>query len=252
MLLPASTAGAAWVDLAAFLVLLVLFELLAGLVMGAVVGVVGPSDGLSARAIDAQVRRSLLLPGLAIRALASIAIIAALLRYRRQSRGSVGLGRGGLGLNLLIGIGSTVVVYGLMLLSLPCLHALWPAFSELAEENVERIMKMVPRLQPLGFVALAVMIGIYEELVFRGFLMIRLRRAVGNWTVAVLISTALFTALHAFDQTGPVLIWVAILSLVFSVVVIWRRSLVPAFVGHALFDASQFLGLYFQAGDAWT
>jgi membrane protease YdiL (CAAX protease family) len=249
MLLPTSTAGAAWMDLAAFIVLLVLFELLAGLVMGAVVG---PSDGLSDRAIDAQVRRSMLLPGLAIRALASIAIIAALLRYRRQSRGSVGLGRGGLGLNLLIGIGSTVVVYGLILLSLPCLHALWPAFSELAEENVERIMKMLPRLQPLGFVALAVMIGIYEELVFRGFLMIRLRRAVGNWTVAVLISTALFTALHAFDQTGPILIWIAILSLVFSVVVIWRRSLVPAIVGHALFDASQFLLLYFQAGDAWT
>ena len=74
----------------------------------------------------------------------------------------------------------------------------------LRPEKAQAALAMVPRLHPLGYVGVAAMVGIYEEIVFRGFLMTRLRRATGSWFVAVLASTALFTSLHAFDQTpGP-------------------------------------------------
>ena len=116
----------------------------------------------------------------------------------------------------------------------------------------ERIIQMVPRLRPLGFAGVALVISIYEELLFRGFLMTRLRRGTGSWTLAVVLSTAVFTALHAFDQTASALVAVTILSLVFSGVTIWRRSIIPAIVAHALFDLSQFLLLNLQAGDSWT
>jgi membrane protease YdiL (CAAX protease family) len=120
------------------------------------------------------------------------------------------------------------------------------------DENVERILELIPNMSLLVFGGVALVIGLYEELLFRGFLMPRLRRWTGSWTIAVLISTALFTALHAFDQTTGALVPIGILSLVFSLVTIWRRSIVPAIIGHFLFDWSQFIGLYVIAGDRWT
>ena len=82
--------------------------------------------------------------------------------------------------------------------------------------------------------------------------MTRLRRTTGSWTLAVLISTAVFTGLHAIEQTLPALLLITILSLVFSVVTIWRKSIIPAVVAHALFDFSQFLLMSLTAGDSWT
>ena len=45
-----------------------------------------------------------------------------------------------------------------------------------------------------------------------------------------MLNTAIFTALHAPDQTVAALGPITILSLVFSVVTVWRRSIVPAIV----------------------
>ena len=67
-----------------------------------------------------------------------------------------------------------------------------------------------------------------------------------------MLSTALFVSLHTLDQEAVVIIPITILSLVFSVVTIWRRSVVPAIVGHWLFDLYAFLGLYYWAGDKWA
>jgi membrane protease YdiL (CAAX protease family) len=119
------------------------------------------------------------------------------------------------------------------------------------QENAKRLTGIVPRLSLWGFFGVAVVIGVYEELVFRGFLMTRLRRATRSWTAAVLISTAVFTALHALDQTPVALIWIAMLSLIFSVVTIWRRSIAPAIVAHILFNFTQFIGLALQSGESW-
>lgn len=202
ILLPAGTRGAAWADLARLIVWLVLLELLAGAVLGIVGGfMLGPQDPGSDSA-DMELQRVLLLPMLAVRAVGSTAIIAMILHHRRQSVGSVGLGRRGFTLNFLMGIGAVVAIYGLIALTTPLLWLVWPQLWDQMEENAERIVAMVPKLHPLGFVGLAAMIGVYEEVLFRGFLMTRLRRATGNWAVAVLISTVLFTALHALDQTA--------------------------------------------------
>ncbi len=46
------------------------------------------------------------------------------------------------------------------------------------------------------------------------------------------------------------LVVVGILSITFSLLTIWRRSIIPAIVTHTLFDFSQFVGLYYLMGDA--
>ena len=179
-------------------------------------------------------------------------IIAVLARRRGLTARSVGLAWSGAPLNIAIGLATLLVVYGLIAATMTLLWFLWPAVVGEMEENARRIMELVPNLRPVEFVPLAALIGVYEELVFRGFLMTRLRRATGGWTLAVILSTAVFTALHAFEQTQSALVIVAILSLVFSLVTIWRRSIIPAIIAHALFDLSQLLLLHLQAGDSWT
>jgi hypothetical protein len=77
-----------------------------------------------------------------------------------------------------------------------------------------------------------------------------------------IVLEALRSARFEFSESMPVvsalammssaLVVVAILSLVFSLATIWRRSIIPAIIAHALFDLSQLLLLYVQAGDSWT
>ncbi len=208
-------------------------------------------DAQSSEAQAAEIRQAMLLPAISIRALGAIVIIAILARRRGQTARSVGLGSAGIPLNIAIGLAALVVVYVLIFLVMALLWLFWPDVVREMNENARRIMELVPKLRPVRLVPLTAMIGIYEELVFRGFLMTRLRRGTGSWTVAVALSTVIFTSLHAFDQTHAALVAVAILSLVFSVVTIWRRSIIPAIIAHALFDLSQLLLLGLQAGDTW-
>ena len=239
-------------DVGALIVLLaiasVAAEVLAITLIGILIG--GPFEAFD---LDEDVLgRIALVPVLAFRALATMVVIAAIVRRRRQSALSVGVGRSGFAVNLLLGIAAMGVSYGLIWIWQLFAWYCWPGLIDDMDENVERILELVPNMSLLAFGGVALVIGLYEELFFRGFLMPRLRRCTGSWTFAVLFSTALFTALHAFDQTTGALVPIAILSLVFSLVTIWRRSVVPAIIGHFLFDWSQFIGLYVIAGDRWT
>jgi len=250
--LPRQTPRSAWSDIGWLALFLISFEFFAsGLLHFAAEFVLGtplsPSETEAA-----QVRQAMLLPVISLRALVAIVIIAVLARRRGLTARSVGLTWSGAPLNLAIGLATLLVVYGLIAATMTLLWFLWPAVVGEMEENARRIMELVPNLRPVEFVPLAALIGVYEELVFRGFLMTRLRRATGGWTLAVILSTAVFTALHAFEQTQSALVIVAILSLVFSLVTIWRRSIIPAIIAHALFDLSQLLLLHLQAGDSWT
>jgi membrane protease YdiL (CAAX protease family) len=119
------------------------------------------------------------------------------------------------------------------------------------EENKTILTNFLPRAHALEFVGAMATVGVWEELFFRGFLMTRLRRATGGWIAGVLLSSGVFVALHALTQAPAALIMIAILSLIFSLVTIWRRSLVPAIVAHTLFDLTQVAGLYYIAGDEW-
>ena len=250
--LPDSNAAAAWLDLALMVCLLGLFEVTAATLFAAFAG--GPPAAGSAafdRDHSMDLRR-LLLPSLAVRAVISMVVVACIVRSRRQTAASLGVTADRLGRNLLVGLGALVVAYVLIYAIMLPLAFAWPGAIDQMQENVWRIRRVMPDLNPAGFLAVAATVGVYEELLFRGFLMTRLRRGLGSWTGSVMISTAVFTSLHGMDQTPAALVLITVLSLVFSAVTIWRRSIVPAIVAHALWDFSQFVYLYYVAGDQWT
>ncbi len=194
-----------------------------------------------------EMTQDLLLPVLAVRSIAAIGLILLILCARHQPMASVGLTTKRLGWNLLIGAVSPLAAYALIVPLMFAMVMLFPTVFDQMQENSSRLQALLPKISLWAFAPVMACVGLWEELVFRGFLMTRMRRVIGGhrdasaagWVPAVVLSTTCFSLLHLGDQTPAALIPITILSLVFSVLTIWRKSLVPAIVGHAIFNLSQ-------------
>lgn len=239
-----------WWDMTVLLVCLVGFRVAAEIGLSAAAPVLGLAPVGAAMDSD-EVRRAVVVPVLFVSAIAAWIIIGSILRYRRQDWSSVGLTRRRIGTDAVIGLVAMAAAYLLIGAALLVMSLIVPSVMEKMNQNATNLITVLPKLSPALLALLSLAIGYYEELVFRGFLMTRLRRCAGGWIPAVVLTTALFTSLHASVQLGPALVFISLLSLVLSVVTIWRRSVVPAIVAHATFDFSQFMLLYFTSGDAW-
>jgi len=246
MLLTPISKGSAWTDMGLLLLILIISEF----AVGGVAGFFFTGD-VHNKTETANFERSLLIPLITIRSVVVLLAVTWLTHRRHLPVVANGMTWRKFPLNALFGMGATGAAYMMILGWLLTCSFLWPEIVEGMQENTGRIMSLIPKQHPVVFALISLMIGVYEEILFRGFLMTRLRRVSGSWVVAVLVTTAIFTAMHAPDQNHAVLVPIAILGIVFSMVTIWRRSLVPAIVGHMLFDLSQFLTLYFMAGDTW-
>lgn len=251
MRLPSLRPGSAWFDIGRVIFLLIAYEFVTANALGLLVARIAGGTWFVEESIEPQWQKLMLVPMLAVRAVGTFVIIAWVLKRRGQSFRSVGVTARRWLSSIPLGIAASAAAGGLIMLTMLSLFYVWPDLAKNMNENKELIMSTVPHLTLVQFALLAIVIGVYEEFLFRGFLMTRLRRATGSWTLAVVLSTIVFTALHAFGQTAVALVSVAILSLVFSFLTIWRRSILPAIVAHAAFDACVFVSLSLQTGETW-
>jgi membrane protease YdiL (CAAX protease family) len=86
---------------------------------------------------------------------------------------------------------------------------------------------------------LVLIVAVAEETIFRGYLILRFSAIAGSRTVAVLVSTVIFSLGHGYEGTAGV-ITVGVLGLTFALVYVWRKSLVAPVVMHFLQD---FIGI---------
>lgn len=84
-------------------------------------------------------------------------------------------------------------------------------------------------------VVLVVVVAISEETIFRGYLTDRLQIATGSTTVAVLISAVVFALGHGYEGSLG-MVTVGVMGLVFSLLYLWRQSLVVPITLHFLQD----------------
>lgn len=87
----------------------------------------------------------------------------------------------------------------------------------------------------LGLLSAVVWAPIVEETLFRGALYRFLRTRIGV-VAAVLLSAAVFGAIHPYGGTG--LVHVAVLGVLFACLREWRGSLIAPVVAHALHNGS--------------
>jgi len=92
--------------------------------------------------------------------------------------------------------------------------------------------------------------GLYEEFMFRGFLMQGLAMCFGAsrgaWMVACLIQGALFGAAHAYQNPLGIAITGTLGVLMGVIVLVSGRNLWLVIIGHGVYDASRFVLFYFQ------
>jgi membrane protease YdiL (CAAX protease family) len=188
---------------------------------------------------SAEITQALLVPILQLRVAYILLIVAVVLRLRRQSWASVGMTSRRVGVDVLIGLGCPLVAYALIIPIMLLLMLTFPAAFEQMNQNAQNLQALLPDIPLWHYLPVMAIVGVWEELFFRGFVMTRLRRVTGSWIAGVVLSTLIFALLHLFEQTFTALVPITILSILFSVVTIWRRSLLPAIVGHALFNFSQ-------------
>jgi membrane protease YdiL (CAAX protease family) len=91
-----------------------------------------------------------------------------------------------------------------------------------------------------ALLALAISVGLAEELVSRGYLIPRLERLLRRTWAAVLISAVVFAMCHW--SRGIFSVWNAFLvGLVYGVAFAWSRRLWPVVIAHSVYDFSAFL-----------
>ena len=92
--------------------------------------------------------------------------------------------------------------------------------------------------------------GLYEEFMFRGFLMQGLAMCFGAsrgaWVAACIIQGAFFGAAHAYQNPLGIAITGTLGVLLGIIVLISGRNLWLVIIGHGLYDASRFVLFYFQ------
>jgi membrane protease YdiL (CAAX protease family) len=240
MYLAGAARGSVWLDLGLFIVALVAVDLILGTVLGLFLSL--------AEETDERVIHTIALP---VRGAAWVAVALMLVRHRGQRPASVGLTRGWLAVDLPLGLAALVGAFVAFYVGAAALFLLWRDGWLALTQNKDAIVNMLPRLHLVWLLGLQFVVAFYEEVVFRGFLLTRLRRGLGSWTGAVLASSALFAVPHALDQEAAAAIPIFGLGVIFCIFTIWRKSLLPAMIGHALFNSCQILWLYYYDPD-WT
>lgn len=142
-----------------------------------------------------------------------------------------------------IGLGAGVVLWGGVLAIVAIVSLLVAAaagFENLPSEAPKMVLWM-GSLPVLIRLMVSLSAGVVEEIFFRGFLMPR---------AGLVTSNVLFVLAHLSYEQPFMLLGVALLSVAFSCLTIWRGNIWPAIAAHFLFDAIQLLIVVPSAAEA--
>ncbi|NOT00026.1 MAG: CPBP family intramembrane metalloprotease [Phycisphaerales bacterium] len=170
-------------------------------------------------------------------------------RRRGQRAASVGLCARPWWAMGLLGVGGGLLAFLTLFATMGMLYLMDPGVIEAFQDNPEKIAEQIPRWPPVALLAVCAAVGFYEELIFRGYLLTRLRRATGSAAVAVILSAVAFSAVHWGQQVPVIVIPLFGIGVVWAVLTLATRSVVPAIIGHTLFNGIQFMGLYYAYPD---
>lgn len=165
-------------------------------------------------------------------ALAAIGIVLAL---DREGPRSVGLTfKSLIGEILAAGTALGVIYIIQFLIALAVLHVSPKTMEELAEHRKE-VAELFPRLPLLWIALFALFVGFYEEVLFRGFLITRLKFIVRNIWAALIISSLLFGVIHSY-QDLLAMVQISIIAVIMGGLFILRGNLTAPILVHTVFD----------------
>lgn len=163
---------------------------------------------------------------------ATLAIVAGMMAWRKQGPCAIGLGRTPLFQTLLWTIGAIP-------LTLAGAFATGILYMIFAGDSVEAVMEereaffeMIPEMSRTVIIVFAMFTGVHEEIFFRGFVLSRCRTLLRwNW-LAIPVVSLMFGLVHAYQ--GPMgVVQTTVIGLILGVVATYSRSLWPVIIAHA-------------------
>lgn len=165
-----------------------------------------------------------------------------LLALRGQGWRDIGLGRPR-PLDLARGLLALAACFAANAALTVTLYVLAPEVLEVHFDRMRALGHGLSAGLPLAAVAgLMFFVGLYEELLARGFLLDRCRTLLGRWWAAVLVSSLLFGLAHAYQGWIGAL-QTAVVGAVFAAFTIRWRTLWPVILAHAGLNLSSLLML---------
>jgi len=177
-------------------------------------------------------------------------VVLAMLAVRKHPLATIGWTSDAVGVNAAIGAAIWAAIMALSLMFIMLLSVAWPSGFEDFSQTRTRIEDVLPRISIPMILLMSLVTGIYEEVLFRGILLTRLRQLFGSTVAAVLASSLLFGSMHFYEGFAAVII-ITIFGFLLAMCVVWRRSLVAAMVAHFLFNAVQ-LTMLSYVSETWA
>lgn len=98
------------------------------------------------------------------------------------------------------------------------------------------MVNAVGSVSPASVLPFAAFVAVYEEIVFRGFLLGRLVSLLRSLPAAIAVNALVFGSLHYFSQGWLGLVQTAALGAILAGLAVWRRTIWPAIACHAGID----------------
>jgi membrane protease YdiL (CAAX protease family) len=144
--------------------------------------------------------------------------------------------------NVLLGVTSAIVLYGIFWLGHTVLLLLAPESRDAIAAVYQRRQEAPPWLLAL---LLGLWIGPAEEIFWRGVLQRALQQRIHR-IAALVLATALYTLVHAWSGNLPLLLAAFTAGLLWGALFAWTGSLVPGIISHGLWDILVFVVAPFQ------
>jgi len=135
------------------------------------------------------------------------------------------------------GIVGYITAYGYVLAFGLAFQLVWPGAVQAMKELQMRHIEHLPALNWAHAAVFSAAVSVSEEMIFRGFLVTRLRRLTGSWTGSVAAVSVVFAVLH-IPQGAFAVGMIFGLSLILGFWMAFRSNVLIPIVAHALFDVT--------------
>ena len=136
-------------------------------------------------------------------------------------------------------------IYIVQLFIVMVLNLLWPQWLRQIQKEQINTIKMFPDISIYYMILFTLFIGFYEEFIFRGFLITRLKVIFKNIWFALFISSVIFGLIH-FYEGAFAMFQIFTVAIVLGTVFILRKSLIAPILIHWSFNLITFLLRYFM------
>lgn len=156
---------------------------------------------------------------------------AVLLIIARHGPSSIGLNVRAPAIDAVIGFVSLVMFYIVASLSLLAISAAFPELFSGQTAAQEAIQQTFPPMSAREAMIVMAFVVLWEETIFRGFLLTRMYAIFRRWWLTVILASVLFGAAHIYQGIVAVGM-ITILALIMGSLFAWRRSLIAPLVFH--------------------